>query len=59
MVDVVWPSQHYAFADMLPAIIEVASARSDVLSIRGRVGLDVAIVSWECEACPFRPRRAT
>src|SRR5262249_8044868 len=34
-----WPFPDLAFTDVLPAIIEVAKDRSDVLSIRGRVGL--------------------
>ncbi len=41
LVDVVWPFQHLAFIDVLPAIIEVAKNRSDLLSIRGRVGLGI------------------
>jgi hypothetical protein len=39
LADVVWPSKRLSFADVLPAIIEVAYPRADVLSIRGRVGL--------------------
>jgi hypothetical protein len=39
LVDVVWPSHQLSFLDVLPAIIDVASPRSDVLSIRGRVGM--------------------
>jgi len=42
VTDVVWPFQHLTFTDVLPAIIEVAKDRSDVLSIRGRVGLGIA-----------------
>jgi len=39
LIDVVWPFQHMAFTDVLPAMIEVAKDRSDVVSIRGRIGL--------------------
>lgn len=39
LVDVVWPSDQLAFTDILPAILEVALPRSDLISIRGRVGL--------------------
>jgi hypothetical protein len=37
--DVVWPSEHMAFTDVIPAIAQAAKDRTDVLSIRGRVGL--------------------
>ena len=39
LLDVVWPSDKLAFPDLLPAILEVAATRSDLLSIRGRTGL--------------------
>ena len=39
LVDVVWPTQRLSFADVLPAVIAAARPRSDMLSIRGRVGL--------------------
>jgi hypothetical protein len=37
--DVVWPFEHMAFTDVIPAIAEAARDRTDLLSIRGRVGL--------------------
>ena len=37
--DVVWPYEHMAFTDVIPAIVEAARDRTDLLSIRGRVGL--------------------
>jgi hypothetical protein len=39
LTDVVWPFRRLSFVDVLPAIIEVAHRRSDVLSIRGRIGM--------------------
>jgi hypothetical protein len=36
--DVVWPVERMPFTDVIPAIVEVVKPRSDVLSIRGRVG---------------------
>ena len=39
VTDVVWPPGRFSATDVLPAIIEVAHPRADVLSIRGRVGL--------------------
>jgi hypothetical protein len=39
--DVVWPFQHMAFTDVIPAMAEAARDRTDVLSIRGRVGLEL------------------
>jgi hypothetical protein len=41
VADLVWPYPDLAFTDVLPAIIEVARLRSDLLSIRGRVGLGI------------------
>ena len=40
--DVVWPFEHMAFTDVVPAIAEAARDRADLLSIRGRVGLALA-----------------
>jgi hypothetical protein len=37
--DVVWPFQEMAFTDVIPAIAQAARDQTDVLSIRGRVGL--------------------
>jgi hypothetical protein len=37
--DVVWPYEHMAFTDVIPAMAEAARDRADLLSIRGRVGL--------------------
>jgi hypothetical protein len=37
--DVVWPHEHMAFADVIPAIADTARRRTDLLSIRGRLGL--------------------
>ena len=37
--DVVWPFEHMAFTDVIPAMAEAARDRADLLSIRGRVGL--------------------
>jgi hypothetical protein len=42
LYDVVWPHEHYAFAEILPAIVEVAAQRTDLLSIRGRIGLGLS-----------------
>ena len=39
LTDVVWPAGRLSVTDVLPAIIELAHHRADVLSIRGRVGL--------------------
>jgi hypothetical protein len=39
LVDVVWPSQRISFTDVLPAILAAARSKSDLFSIRGRVGL--------------------
>jgi hypothetical protein len=39
VLDVVWPAERMTFADILPALLDVARRRSDLLSIRGRVGL--------------------
>jgi hypothetical protein len=39
LVDVVWPRRQIPLADVLAAIIRTAAPRSDVLTIRGRVGL--------------------
>ena len=39
LVDIVWPNQRLSFTDLLPAVIAAARPRSDMLSIRGRVGL--------------------
>ena len=39
LVDVVWPQTRTSFAEVLPAIMEAARLRSDLLSMRGRVGL--------------------
>ncbi len=38
LLDVVWLQDRSSFTDVLPAIIEVARRRTDLLSIRGRVG---------------------
>jgi hypothetical protein len=39
LVDAVWPNERLSFTDVLPAVIAAARPRSDLLSIRGRVGL--------------------
>ena len=39
LVDVVWPETRMSFAEVLPAVTQAARVRSDLLSIRGRVGL--------------------
>jgi hypothetical protein len=39
LIDVVWPVGHMNFTDVLPAILEIARPRADLVSIRGRVGL--------------------
>ncbi len=41
LVDVVWPSHRIPFTDVLPAILAAAGPRSDLLSIRGRIGLEL------------------
>ncbi len=38
LLDVVWPQNRSSFTDVLPAIVEVARRRTDLLSMRGRVG---------------------
>ena len=48
--DVVWPVEHMPFTDVIPAIVEVVKPRSDLLSIRGRVGTGLKdLQSWDCE----------
>jgi hypothetical protein len=42
VVDVVWPEDRMNFAEVLPAILDVARAGCDLLSIRGRVGMGLA-----------------
>ena len=39
LVDAVWPSHRISFTDVLPAVMAAARPRSDLLGIRGRVGL--------------------
>jgi hypothetical protein len=39
--DVVWPFEHMAFTEVIPAMAEAARDRADLLSIRGRVGLSL------------------
>jgi hypothetical protein len=42
LVDAVWPEERMSFTDVLPAILDVAKAGCDLVSIRGRVGLGLA-----------------
>jgi hypothetical protein len=39
VLDVIWPVDRMSFRDVLPALVEVARQSSDLLSIRGRIGL--------------------
>ena len=39
LIDAVWPTERLSFTDVLPAVIAAARPRTDLLSIRGRVGL--------------------
>jgi hypothetical protein len=45
LVDAVWPEDRMSFSEVLPAILDVARADCDLLSIRGRVGLGLALRS--------------
>jgi hypothetical protein len=42
LLDVVWPEKRIPFVNVLPAIIAVARQYTDLLSIRGRIGLKLA-----------------
>jgi hypothetical protein len=42
LVDGVWPEDRMSFTEVLPAILDVARADCDLLSIRGRVGMCLA-----------------
>ena len=39
LLDVVWPRSEASFTEVMPAIIEAARSRADLLSMKGRVGL--------------------
>ena len=39
LMDAVWPEERLSFTELLPAVIAAARRNTDMLSIRGRVGL--------------------
>ena len=46
-----------SFIDVLPAIIEVARGRTDLLSMRGRVGFGLRDGEWGSGVEPCWPRK--